>query len=71
VAEIQKLKSQLQDAASQPLDLKEQLQKLTPQNSSLPPSSQHLHAQTKPFPLKANRNASEVGSQAILVACAS
>ena len=43
LAEIQELKSQL-------LDVQSQLRKLTPQNSSLPPSSQHPHA--KPIPPK-------------------
>ena len=43
LAEIQELKSQL-------LDVQSQLLKLTPQNSSLPPSSQHPHA--KPIPPK-------------------
>ena len=41
LAEVQALNLQIRE-------LKSQLQKLTPQNSSLPPSSQHAHAHGVP-----------------------
>ena len=42
--------------------LEEQVQKLTPQNSSLPPSTQHPHARPKPKP-KTGKNKRKQGGQ--------
>ena len=36
-------------------ELEEKIQKLTPQNSSVPPSTQHPHARPKPKPKKSKK----------------
>ncbi len=44
-------------------ELEEQVQKLTPQNSSVPPSTQHPHARPKPEPKQGKKKRKQGGQK--------
>ena len=44
-------------------ELEEKVQKLTPQNSSVPPSTQHPHARPKPKPKKGKKKRKQGGQK--------